>query len=159
MDRDGVVAFIHRRRRNREPSCERRVQEYKREAGFVVACRLDLPGDGKLGFRTDRRLNLVPVKAAALPRRDGAAVPPRCVGVGEPLPLRPVLRDEPLTVRVGRKIARVDSEVAPVLGQLRADSDYTVSLLDADDIRITINDDGKLLYSPNAKNHWKPKTA
>ena len=37
-------------------------------------------------------------------------------------------------------------------------SDYTVSLLDAGDIRITIKDDGTLLYSPNTEDHWKPKT-
>jgi competence protein ComEC len=36
-------------------------------------------------------------------------------------------------------------------------STYTVSLRKAGDIRITINDDGTLLYSPNVAGHWKPK--
>ncbi len=36
-------------------------------------------------------------------------------------------------------------------------SDYTVSLRQSGDIRITVQDDGKLLYSPNAAEHWKPK--
>ena len=36
-------------------------------------------------------------------------------------------------------------------------SKYTVSLRQASDIRITIQDDGKLLYSPNTAEHWKPK--
>lgn len=36
-------------------------------------------------------------------------------------------------------------------------SDYTVSLRKSGDIRITIEDDGTLLYSPNIEEHWKPK--
>jgi len=36
-------------------------------------------------------------------------------------------------------------------------SDYTVSLRDAGDIRITINEDGQWFYSPDLSPHWKPK--
>jgi competence protein ComEC len=36
-------------------------------------------------------------------------------------------------------------------------SKYTVSLRKTGDIRITIQDDGKLLYSPNVGEHWKPQ--
>ncbi len=36
-------------------------------------------------------------------------------------------------------------------------SNYTVSLRDAGDITITVNDDGSWTYSPNAAEHWKPK--
>lgn len=36
-------------------------------------------------------------------------------------------------------------------------SQYTVSLRRSGDIRITIEDDGTLVYSSNAKEHWKPK--
>lgn len=36
-------------------------------------------------------------------------------------------------------------------------SDYTVSLRKAGDIQITIADDGRLYYSPNAAEHWKAK--
>lgn len=36
-------------------------------------------------------------------------------------------------------------------------SKHTVSLRKAGDIRITIQDDGKLLYSPNVAEHWKPQ--
>ncbi len=36
-------------------------------------------------------------------------------------------------------------------------STYTVSLRDAGDIRITVNDDGTWTYSPNVAQHWKPK--
>jgi len=37
-------------------------------------------------------------------------------------------------------------------------SDYTVSLRQAGDITVTIEDGGRLLYSPNIAQHWKPKT-
>ena len=36
-------------------------------------------------------------------------------------------------------------------------SDYTVSLRDSKDIRIEITDDGKLYYSPDLREYWKPK--
>ncbi len=36
-------------------------------------------------------------------------------------------------------------------------STHTVSLRDAGDIRITVNDDGTWTYSPNVAQHWKPK--
>jgi competence protein ComEC len=36
-------------------------------------------------------------------------------------------------------------------------SNYTVSLRRAGDIQITIEDSGRLLYSPNVEKHWKPK--
>ena len=36
-------------------------------------------------------------------------------------------------------------------------SEHTVSLRDAGDITITINDDGQWYYSPNAAAHWKDK--
>ena len=36
-------------------------------------------------------------------------------------------------------------------------SDYTVSLRDAGDIRITINDDGQWYCDPDLSHHWKPK--
>jgi competence protein ComEC len=36
-------------------------------------------------------------------------------------------------------------------------STYTVSLRKAGDIRITIADDGTLVYSPNVAEHWKPQ--
>ena len=36
-------------------------------------------------------------------------------------------------------------------------SDYTVSLRKSGDITVTIEDDGSLTYSPNIKEHWKPK--
>jgi competence protein ComEC len=36
-------------------------------------------------------------------------------------------------------------------------SEYTVSLRKAGDVRITIDDNGKLLYSPNVEDHWKTK--
>jgi beta-lactamase superfamily II metal-dependent hydrolase len=38
-------------------------------------------------------------------------------------------------------------------------SDYTVSLRQCGDVQITIEDDGKLIYSPNIQAHWKPKTS
>ena len=41
--------------------------------------------------------------------------------------------------------------------QYRRYSDYTVSLRDAGDIRITINDDGQWFYSPDLSPYWKPK--
>jgi competence protein ComEC len=37
-------------------------------------------------------------------------------------------------------------------------STHTVSLRRAGDIRITINDDGRLLYSPNVADHWKSQS-
>lgn len=36
-------------------------------------------------------------------------------------------------------------------------SDYTVSLRNAKDIRIKIDDDGTLYYPPHLEEHWKPK--
>lgn len=36
-------------------------------------------------------------------------------------------------------------------------SEHTVSLRDAGDIRITINDDGKWYHEPNVSQNWKPK--
>lgn len=36
-------------------------------------------------------------------------------------------------------------------------SDYTVSLRDAKDIKITINDDGTLYYPPHLEDHWRPR--
>ena len=36
-------------------------------------------------------------------------------------------------------------------------SNYTVSLRKCGDVRITINDDGTWLYSPNVAEHWKPQ--
>jgi beta-lactamase superfamily II metal-dependent hydrolase len=38
-------------------------------------------------------------------------------------------------------------------------SDYTVSLRDTKDIKITINDDGTIYYPPKLKDYWKPKLA
>lgn len=38
-------------------------------------------------------------------------------------------------------------------------SDYTVSLRDAGDIRIRIDDDGKWYYEPDLSQHWKTKKA
>ena len=38
-------------------------------------------------------------------------------------------------------------------------SDYTVSLRDAKDIKITIGDDGILYYPKHLKEHWKPQTS
>lgn len=36
-------------------------------------------------------------------------------------------------------------------------SEHTVSLRKSGDIRITIEDNGRLIYSPNIQDHWKPK--
>lgn len=36
-------------------------------------------------------------------------------------------------------------------------SDYTVSLRKSGDVRITVEDDGMLRYSPNIEEHWRPK--
>ena len=38
-------------------------------------------------------------------------------------------------------------------------SDYTVSLRDTQDIKITIDDDGTLYYPPKIEDHWKSKLA
>ena len=82
-----------------------RVQQWGDEEGFVAAGRLELPRERKPRPGADCEMQLVPVEAAALPRRDSGAMPPRGVGVGVGLPLGAVVVEEPLAVRLGTQIA------------------------------------------------------
>jgi hypothetical protein len=53
-------------------------------------------------------------------------------------------------------VAEVEYNATP---SYRRYSDYTVSLRKAGDIRITIDDDGRMYYDPAAiAQHWKTKT-
>ena len=61
-------------------------------------------------------MNAIPIEPATLPRADRAPVAPGGVRVGEPLALGAVLREKPLTVRVGRHIGSVYRKVAAKLG-------------------------------------------
>jgi len=54
-------------------------------------------------------------------------------------------------------ITSVGQKAHDATGSYRRYSTYTVSLRDAGDIVITINDDGSWTYSSNAAAHWKPK--
>jgi len=74
----------------------------------------------KAGPNTDGGVDAVAVEAAALAGRDCRAVTPRSIVVAVfVIPaLASSLAYEPLAVRVGREIARVDGEVAAHVGVL-----------------------------------------
>jgi hypothetical protein len=80
----------------------------------------DGPRDWKVSGGADGRVDAVAVEAAALACDDRASMTPACVRVAVALALRAVLRDVPLAVRVRGHVARVDSDVAAVLGKLGA---------------------------------------
>ena len=100
VDRAVVVALVHDRVSTAKPA---RVQASSRASAKLVSCslgRLDRPRQRQAGARADGGVDLVAVVAAALARRDGGAVPPRCVGVGVLAhALRAVLGQEPLPLR------------------------------------------------------------
>jgi hypothetical protein len=87
VDRFGVVAHVKRGRLGGEATILRRVEQRGGEGRFVRASRLDLPRDREVRAGADGGVDLVAVEAAALARRDGRAVSPACVGIGEPLAL------------------------------------------------------------------------
>ena len=95
-----------------------RIEERSYEQGFVAADSLDLPREREAGAGAGEELQLVSVVPASGAGRDGGAVPPRGVRVGEPLALAAALRDVPLTVRERGKVGGVNSHVYADTGQL-----------------------------------------
>lgn len=76
-----------------------------------VTRTLDGPRDRQAGERVHGGVNLVPVEAAALTRRDCRAVAHDASVSLWPLTLGTVLRQEPLAVRVRGKVGAVDRDV------------------------------------------------
>jgi hypothetical protein len=123
VDGRHVVALVERRRL-RVNTLAHAGEQVVGERRLVPLRRLDLPRDREVGSRARGHVEAVAVEPAALPGGDSRAVSPGGVRVGEPLPLRAVLGDEPLAVRVRGEVGGVDSEVASVLGKLGADRLY-----------------------------------
>ena len=107
----GVIALVHRARLRAVAASFQRVEKRSDELGLVVASGLDSPRERQTRRGAGRHLQLVPVKAATLPSRDGGTVAPRGVRVAEPLPLRPVLRDVPLAIGESGHVGGVNSYV------------------------------------------------
>ena len=112
VDRAVVVALVHDRGRDREPALAHRVEQAERERRLGILGRLDRPRHRQPGERVHGRVDLVAVVPAALARRDGRAVPPRCVRVAVLArgALAAVLGHEPLPVGVRGKVRPVDGD-------------------------------------------------
>lgn len=111
VDPSVVVALVHSTRLRLEAASVERIEKRGDELGFVVPRRLNLPRERQARFGADRELKLVAVEAATFTGTDGAAVPPRSVGVTEPLALRASLADVALTIRKGRKVGGINRYV------------------------------------------------
>src|SRR5436309_10981395 len=84
VDRVHVVALVERSSLGLDNLADL-LQKVLGHTRFVAAGRLYLPGDGKASARANPRVQLVPVKPAALSSRDGGTVAPGSIRVGEPL--------------------------------------------------------------------------
>src|SRR5439155_12169106 len=93
-----------------------RVEQRRGVVGLVTPGCLDLPRERQARLGADGGVDAISVEAAALARRDGAAVPPTRVRVAVGLPLRAILVEEPLAVGIGGHVARVDSGLRAHVG-------------------------------------------
>src|SRR3990172_5829334 len=93
------------------PRSANRVHQREREEGVAVVGALDTPRKRQIRPGADGGVDLIAVEPSTFARRDSGAVAPRRVGVGEPLSLWAVLGEVALTVRIGRKVGRVNLRV------------------------------------------------
>lgn len=115
VDAAVVVALVHGARLGAEAAFAGGVKERRGEQTLVPLRRLDAPYDGEIGVRANRRVNLVAIESSSRARRHSRTMPPRRIGVAEPLALGAARVDVPLPVCERGKIARVDGDVAAVL--------------------------------------------
>jgi Protein of unknown function (DUF3800) len=115
-----VIALVHGARFRLKTASAECVEERSNEVGFLTTRRLYLPCKRQTCFGTDRKVELVAVEAATFASRDSGAMPPRSIGVAEPLALAPAFGDVPLAIGVGGQIACVNGYVFSQVGMLSA---------------------------------------
>jgi hypothetical protein len=127
VDAGVVVALVCNDRFGPEAASAERVEERGDEVGLLPSRRLDSPRERQLGLGANSGVDLVAVEPAALAGGNGAAVPPRGIGVGERLALPTVLADVAHPVGVGREVGSVYRYVTSKIRVLLAErSGYRV---------------------------------
>ena len=102
-------------RRFIETADRNRVEQGRRGKRLMPSSGLDFPCERQARPGANGGVKAVAVEASAVASRDRGAMAPGCIGVAVPLALGAVLRQEPLSVRVGGQVGRVDGDVFPKL--------------------------------------------
>jgi hypothetical protein len=115
-----VITLVHCAGLRFKAASAESVKERGYEVRFLPPSRLYLPRKRQTRLRTDREMEFVAVEASAFASRDSGAMPPRGIGVAEPLALAPALGNEPLAIGVGGQITCVNGYVFSQVGVLLA---------------------------------------